>query len=108
MACWESFIELHVPFVTLGVLSFGFEQGLYASLITNEYFKEYYNEPTPAEIGIMVAILELGALFSSFLAAQAGDLLGRKKQLDTVPQYSLLVVSSNVFHLVFCGLVLQD
>lgn len=68
-------------FVTLGVLSFGFEQGLYASLITNEYFKEYYNEPTPAEIGIMVAILELGALFSSFLAAQAGDLLGRKKAI---------------------------
>ncbi|EMG48682.1 hypothetical protein G210_0713 [Candida maltosa Xu316] len=68
-------------FVTLGVVSFGFEQGLYASLITNKYFEDYYHDPKPAEIGIMVAILELGALFSSFLAAQTGDLLGRKRAI---------------------------
>lgn len=68
-------------FVSLGVFLFGFEQGLMSSLITNNYFKLYYDNPTPAEIGIMIAILEIGALFSSFVAGRVGDLVGRKKTI---------------------------
>ncbi|KAG5420665.1 HGT3 [Candida metapsilosis] len=68
-------------FVSLGVFLFGFEQGLMSSLITNNYFKLYYHDPTPAEIGIMIAILEIGALFSSFVAGRVGDLVGRKKTI---------------------------
>lgn len=30
-------------------------------LITNPYFQEYFNNPTPGEIGTIVAILEIGA-----------------------------------------------
>ncbi|KAI5961374.1 HGT3 [Candida pseudojiufengensis] len=68
-------------FVSLGVFLFGFEQGLMSSLITNEFFKSYYHEPKPAAIGIMISILEIGALFSSFIAGRVGDLVGRKKTI---------------------------
>ncbi|CAK9437117.1 uncharacterized protein LODBEIA_P15380 [Lodderomyces beijingensis] len=68
-------------FVSLGVFLFGFEQGLMSSLITNNYFKHYYHNPSPAAIGIMIAILEIGALFSSFIAGRVGDLVGRKRTI---------------------------
>ncbi|EGW34286.1 uncharacterized protein SPAPADRAFT_148933 [Spathaspora passalidarum NRRL Y-27907] len=68
-------------FVSLGVFLFGFEQGLMSSLITNKYFKDYYDNPTPAEIGIMIAILEIGALGSSFIAGRVGDKTGRRKTI---------------------------
>lgn len=68
-------------FVSLGVFLFGFEQGLMSSLLTNKYFKKYYNEPTPVEIGTMIAILEIGALFSSFVAGRVGDVVGRRRTI---------------------------
>lgn len=68
-------------FVSLGVFLFGFEQGLMSSLLTNKYFKDYYNDPTPAEVGTMIAILEIGALFSSFIAGKVGDNIGRRKTI---------------------------
>ncbi|EDK45198.1 hypothetical protein LELG_03377 [Lodderomyces elongisporus NRRL YB-4239] len=68
-------------FVSLGVFLFGFEQGLMSSLITNNYFKYYFNDPSPSQIGIMIAILEIGALFSSFVAGRVGDLVGRKRTI---------------------------
>ncbi|RLV95420.1 High-affinity glucose transporter [Spathaspora sp. JA1] len=68
-------------FVSLGVFLFGFEQGLMSSLITNKYFKHYYNNPSPAAIGIMIAILEIGALGSSFIAGKVGDKTGRRKTI---------------------------
>lgn len=68
-------------FVSLGVFLFGFEQGLMSSLLTNKYFKNYYNNPSPAEVGTMIAILEIGALFSSFEAGKVGDKIGRRKTI---------------------------
>lgn len=68
-------------FVSLGVFLFGFEQGLMSSLLTNNYFKEYYRNPSPAEIGTMIAILEIGALFSSFVAGKVGDKIGRRRTI---------------------------
>lgn len=68
-------------FVSLGVFLFGFEQGLMSSLLTNKYFKNYYNNPSPAEIGTMIAILEIGALFSSFEAGKVGDKIGRRRTI---------------------------
>lgn len=68
-------------FVSLGVFLFGFEQGLMSSLLTNKYFQDYFNHPKPAEIGTMIAILEIGALFSSFLAGKVGDKIGRRKTI---------------------------
>lgn len=68
-------------FVSLGVFLFGFEQGLMSSLLTNQYFKLYYGHPSPAEIGTMIAILEIGALVSSFEAGKVGDKFGRRRTI---------------------------
>ncbi|WPK25495.1 hypothetical protein PUMCH_002812 [Australozyma saopauloensis] len=68
-------------FVSLGVFLFGFEQGLMSSLLTNTYFKNYFNNPSPAAVGTMIAILEIGALFSLFEAGKVGDRIGRRKTI---------------------------
>ncbi|KAG7662676.1 HGT3 [[Candida] subhashii] len=52
-----------------------------SSLITNTYFKAYYNDPTPTEIGIMISILEIGALGSSFIAGKIADKAGRRRTI---------------------------
>ena len=46
-----------------------------------EYFKEYFHDPTSAEIATMVAILEIGALISSLLVGRIGDIIGRRKTI---------------------------
>lgn len=68
-------------FVSLGVFLFGYDQGVMSGIITGPYFKDYFNQPTPAEIGTMVAILEVGAFISSIAVGRIGDLLGRKKTI---------------------------
>lgn len=68
-------------FVSLGVFIFGFDQGLMSGLITNEYFKLYFDHPLPAAIGTMVAILEIGALVSLLGAGRVGDKFGRRRTI---------------------------
>lgn len=45
------------------------------------YFKDYFNQPSRAEIGTMVAILEVGAFISSISVGRIGDVLGRRKTI---------------------------
>jgi MFS family permease len=45
------------------------------------YFKDYFNQPSRAEIGTMVAILEVGAFISSLLIGKVGDIIGRRKTI---------------------------
>ncbi|KAK1782849.1 hypothetical protein QBC45DRAFT_483034 [Copromyces sp. CBS 386.78] len=45
------------------------------------YFKNYFNQPTSAQIGTMVAILEIGALISSLMVGRIGDIIGRRKTI---------------------------
>jgi MFS family permease len=45
------------------------------------YFKDYFNQPTAAELGTMVAILEVGAFISSLLVGRVGDMLGRRRTI---------------------------
>lgn len=45
------------------------------------YFKDYFNQPTRAEIGTMVAILEIGAFISSLGVGRIGDILGRRRTI---------------------------
>jgi len=44
-------------------------------------FKDYFNQPNRAEIGTMVAILEVGALISSLGVGRIGDIIGRRKTI---------------------------
>lgn len=52
-----------------------------SSLLTNKYFKSYFHNPAPADVGTMIAILEIGALFSSFEAGKVGDRIGRRRTI---------------------------
>ena len=45
------------------------------------YFKDYFNQPSRAEIGTVVAILEVGAFISSLLVGKIGDLIGRRRTI---------------------------
>lgn len=68
-------------FVSIGVFLFGYDQGVMSGIITGPYFVEYFNRPSPAMIGTMVAVLELGALASSLAVGRLGDHWGRKKTI---------------------------
>ncbi|KAF1970177.1 high affinity glucose transporter [Bimuria novae-zelandiae CBS 107.79] len=68
-------------FVSLGVFLFGYDQGVMSGIITGMYFKDYFNQPTAAELGTMVAILEVGAFISSLLVGRIGDVLGRRRTI---------------------------
>ena len=49
--------------------------------LSGTYFNAYFHDPTAAEIGTMVAILEIGALISSLLVGRIGDMLGRRRTI---------------------------
>lgn len=68
-------------FVSLGVFLFGYDQGVMSGIITGPYFKDYFNQPTRAEIGTMVAILEVGAFIASISVGRIGDMIGRRKTI---------------------------
>ncbi|KAL9117943.1 MAG: hypothetical protein Q9187_005514, partial [Circinaria calcarea] len=60
---------------------------LYAIIIhgllggSGPYFKDYFHQPTRAEIGTMVAILEVGAFISSLSVGRIGDMIGRRRTI---------------------------
>ncbi|EAT90877.2 hypothetical protein SNOG_01228 [Parastagonospora nodorum SN15] len=68
-------------FVSLGVFLFGYDQGVMSGIITGVYFKDYFNQPTAAELGTMVAILEVGAFISSLVVGRIGDMIGRRRTI---------------------------
>ncbi|KAG5292723.1 MFS monosaccharide transporter [Histoplasma ohiense] len=68
-------------FVSLGVFLFGYDQGVMSGIITGADFKDYFNQPTMAEIGTMVAILEIGAFISSLIVGKIGDIIGRTRTI---------------------------
>lgn len=60
---------------------FGYDQGVMSGIITGPYFKDYFNQPSRAQIGTMVAILEVGAFISSLVVGRVGDIIGRRKTI---------------------------
>ncbi|KAK9331836.1 general substrate transporter [Lipomyces starkeyi] len=74
-------------FVSLGVFLFGYDQGVMSGIITGPYFLQYFEEPTRAQLGTMVAILEIGALVwltglvSSLMVGRVGDIIGRRRTI---------------------------
>jgi MFS family permease len=45
------------------------------------HFKGYFNHPDSAEVGTMVAILEVGAFIASLVVGRIGDVLGRRRTI---------------------------
>ncbi|KAJ7071136.1 general substrate transporter [Mycena amicta] len=68
-------------FASLGVFLFGYDQGVMSGIITGPHFIEYFKDPTAGEIGMMVAVLEIGAFITSLAAGRVGDILGRRGTL---------------------------
>ncbi|OQN99662.1 hypothetical protein B0A48_14804 [Cryoendolithus antarcticus] len=68
-------------FVSLGVFLFGYDQGVMSGIITGNYFNDYFHRPSRAEIGTMVAILEVGAFIASLVVGRIGDVIGRRKTI---------------------------
>lgn len=66
-------------FVSICVFLFGYDQGYFSSILTNEHFEEYYNNPSSVQIGTVVAVLEIGALLSSLTLGHVAEKLGRKR-----------------------------
>ena len=52
-----------------------------SGIITGPYFKDYFDQPSSAQLGTMVAVLEIGALISSLAVGRIGDILGRKRTI---------------------------
>ncbi|KAF9523606.1 general substrate transporter [Crepidotus variabilis] len=70
-------------FASIGVFLFGYDQGVMSGIITGPYFKKYFHDPTPIDVGTMVAVLEIGAFITSLAAGRVGDLIGRRGTLMT-------------------------
>lgn len=51
------------------------------AICSGVYFNDYFDQPSKAQIGTMVAILEVGAFFSSLVVGRVGDIIGRKKTI---------------------------
>jgi len=68
-------------FVSLGVFLFGYDQGVMSGIITGPYFIDYFDQPSRAHVGTMVAILEIGALISSLAVGRIGDVIGRRRTI---------------------------
>ena len=65
-------------FASLGVFMFGYDQGVMSGILPHPHFRAYFHEPSAAQVGTMVAILEIGALVTSLLSGVAADRFGRK------------------------------
>ncbi|RDA84224.1 hypothetical protein CP532_0138 [Ophiocordyceps camponoti-leonardi (nom. inval.)] len=68
-------------FVSLGVFLFGYDQGVMSGIITGPYFIDYFDHPSKAHIGTMVAILEIGAFIASLIVGRVGDIIGRRRTI---------------------------
>ncbi|KIJ26124.1 hypothetical protein M422DRAFT_272817 [Sphaerobolus stellatus SS14] len=68
-------------FASLGVFLFGYDQGVMSGIITGPYFKKYFHQPLPHEVGTMVAVLEIGAFITSIAAGRIADIIGRRMTL---------------------------
>jgi sugar porter (SP) family MFS transporter len=66
-------------FVSLFVSLFGYEQGVCSGILTFVTFQSYFNHPNPTQIGLVISILEIGAMVSSLLVAKISDTFGRKR-----------------------------
>ncbi|KND94385.1 High-affinity glucose transporter [Tolypocladium ophioglossoides CBS 100239] len=68
-------------FVSLGVFLFGYDQGVMSGIITGPYFIDYFDQPSKAQVGTMVAILEIGAFVASLVVGRVGDIIGRRRTI---------------------------
>ncbi|GLI81933.1 ribulose-1,5-bisphosphate carboxylase/oxygenase large subunit [Penicillium ochrochloron] len=55
--------------------------GLVGKPLLGAFFRDYFDQPSRATIGTVVAILEVGAFISSLLVGRIGDVIGRRRTI---------------------------
>lgn len=70
-----------LAFVSLFLSLFGYEQGVCLGILTYHTFNTYFHNPTATEIGVVILILEIGAMASSLAVLRISDLYGRKRTI---------------------------
>ncbi|KAK2625800.1 hypothetical protein QTJ16_005112 [Diplocarpon rosae] len=65
-------------FASMGSILFGYDLGVIASVIAASNFKEYFNNPSTTQTGIVVSFFTGGAFCGAGLAGPSGDRLGRR------------------------------
>lgn len=68
-------------FVSLFVSLFGYEQGVCSGILTYVTFNAYFGLPTATQIGLVISILEIGAMVSSLMVLRVLDQIGRKRTI---------------------------
>lgn len=68
-------------FVSLFVSLFGYEQGVCSGILMFTTFNQFFHQPLATEIGLVVSILEVGAMVSSLLVSKILDSMGRKRTI---------------------------
>ncbi|KAH7351050.1 MFS sugar transporter-like protein [Rhexocercosporidium sp. MPI-PUGE-AT-0058] len=65
-------------FASMGSILFGYDLGVIASVIAAQNFKDYFNNPSTTQTGIVVSFFTGGAFCGAGLAGPSGDRLGRR------------------------------
>ena len=60
---------------------FGYEQGVFGGIIVGHEFIEYFHDPSPALIGFVTSVYDLGCFAGAVLTLFVGEWLGRKRML---------------------------
>lgn len=66
-------------FISICVFLFGYDQGYFSSIIINPYFRQKFDYPNNFQIGLIVSILEIGALLSSLSFSFLFHSISRRK-----------------------------
>ena len=88
-------------FVSIGVFLFGYDQGVMSGCLTGHYFRDHFHNPSRAAIGVMVSILEVGALCSSLMVSRLGEKWGRRRTIKYGSLVFVILVVS--MYLAFIG-----
>ncbi|KAJ6017930.1 general substrate transporter [Penicillium sp. IBT 35674x] len=60
---------------------FGYDQGVFSSIVTNEDWMRQFNYPNDSEEGIIVSCYNLGCLLGCFINFFVGETLGRRRTM---------------------------
>ncbi|OZJ06197.1 hypothetical protein BZG36_00970 [Bifiguratus adelaidae] len=73
----DSLIQAITIYAGIGVLLFGYDQGVMGGLITGPPFNEQFGYPSAIVISTIVAVFEVGALVGSVISGRTADSRGR-------------------------------
>ncbi|ORX53081.1 general substrate transporter [Hesseltinella vesiculosa] len=77
----KSLFRASTTLVAVGFLLFGYDQGVMSGIITNENWLELMGQPSPAVIGAVVALYEIGCMFGALSVGAVSDWIGRKNTI---------------------------